>query len=86
MFYMYWANFNYFFLNLAIRAIPFHKKNVRMCRKNKIQVQTIKINFPKKNLAMWYIERGFGNVVCSCNFVICTIKYTYTCALSTGSN
>ncbi len=33
---------------------------------------------------MWYIERGFENVVCSCNFVICTVKYTHTCALGTG--
>ncbi len=24
------------------------------------------------------------NVVCSCNFVICTVKYTHTCALGTG--
>jgi len=28
--------------------------------------------------------RGFGNVVCNCNFVICTVKYTHTCALGTG--
>jgi hypothetical protein len=27
---------------------------------------------------------AFGNVVCNCNFVICTIKYTHTCALGTG--
>jgi len=36
---------------------------------------------------MWNVvyKRGFGNVVCNCNFVICTIKYTYnTCALGTG--
>jgi len=26
----------------------------------------------------------FGNVVCNCNFVILSIKYTHTCALSTG--
>jgi len=32
---------------------------------------------------MWYIER-FWNVVCSCNFVICTVKYTHTCALGMG--
>jgi hypothetical protein len=25
------------------------------------------------------IQRGFGNGVCSCNFVICTIKYTHLC-------
>jgi hypothetical protein len=25
------------------------------------------------------IYRGFGNVVCSCNFVICTVKYTHMC-------
>ncbi len=30
------------------------------------------------------IQKGFGNVVYSCNFVICTVKYTHTCALSTG--
>jgi len=30
------------------------------------------------------LSRGFGNVVCSCNFVICTIKYTQTYALGTG--
>jgi hypothetical protein len=30
------------------------------------------------------ILRGFGNVVCSCNFVICTVKYTHTCALGMG--
>jgi hypothetical protein len=24
------------------------------------------------------------NVVCNCNFVICTVKYTHTCALGTG--
>ncbi len=30
------------------------------------------------------IQRGFRNVVCSCNFVICTVKYTHTCALGTG--
>jgi hypothetical protein len=50
------GEFKLFFLNLAIRAIPFHKK-VRMCRKNKVYVETIKINSPQKNLAMWYIER-----------------------------
>jgi hypothetical protein len=55
MLYMYLANLN--FLNLTTRTIAFHKK-VRMCRKNKFQVETMKINFPKKNLAMWYIE-GF---------------------------
>jgi hypothetical protein len=27
---------------------------------------------------------GFGNVICSYNFVICTVKYTHTCALGTG--
>jgi hypothetical protein len=32
---------------------------------------------------MWYIER-FWNVVCSCNFVICIVKYTHTCALGMG--
>ncbi len=26
-----------------------------------------------------YIYRGFENVVCSCNFVICTVKYTHLC-------
>ncbi len=25
--------------------------------------------------------KSFGNVICTCNFVICTIKYTHTCAL-----
>ncbi len=25
------------------------------------------------------IQRGFGNVVCSCNSVICTVKYTHLC-------
>jgi hypothetical protein len=50
------GEFKLFFLNLVIRAIPFHKK-VRMCRKNKFQVETMKINSPKKNLTMWYIER-----------------------------
>jgi len=29
------------------------------------------------------ISRGFGNVVCSCNFVICTVKYTQTYGLGT---
>jgi len=29
-------------------------------------------------------KRGFGNVICNCNFVICTIKYTHTYALGTG--
>ncbi len=48
--------FKLFFLNLTIKAIPFHK-NVRMCKINKFQVETIKINSPKKNLTMWYIER-----------------------------
>jgi len=46
------GEFKLFFLNLAIRVIPFHKKNVRMCRKNKFQVEIMKINSPKKNLAM----------------------------------
>jgi hypothetical protein len=27
---------------------------------------------------MWYIER-FGNVICSCNFVIGIVKYTHLC-------
>jgi hypothetical protein len=45
------GEFKLFFLNLAIRAIPFNK-NVRMCKKNKFQVKTMKINSPKKNLAM----------------------------------
>ncbi len=30
------------------------------------------------------IQRGFGDVVCSCNFVVCTVKYTHTYALGTG--
>ncbi len=30
------------------------------------------------------IYRGFESVVCSCNFVICTVKYTDTCALGMG--
>jgi hypothetical protein len=52
---MYLANLNYFFKIWRIRA---HKKNARMCRKNKFQVETMKINSPqKKNLAMGYIER-----------------------------
>jgi len=37
-------------------------------------------------LVKWLVERktkSFGNVVCNCNFVICTIKYTHTCALGT---
>jgi hypothetical protein len=50
------GEFKLSFLNLVIRAIPFHK-NVRMCKKIKIQVETMKINSLKKNLAMWYIER-----------------------------
>jgi hypothetical protein len=45
------GEFKLFFLNLAIKAIPFHK-NVRMCKKKKFQVETMKINSPKKNLAM----------------------------------
>jgi hypothetical protein len=28
--------------------------------------------------------KNFGNVVCNCNFVILFVKYTHTCALSTG--
>jgi hypothetical protein len=27
--------------------------------------------------AEYRIQRGFGNIVCNCNFVICTIKYTH---------
>jgi hypothetical protein len=27
---------------------------------------------------------SFGNVVCNCNFVICTVTYTHTCALGMG--
>jgi hypothetical protein len=50
------GEFTLFFLNLAIRVIPFHKK-IRMCKKIKNKVETIKINPPKNNLAMWYIER-----------------------------
>jgi hypothetical protein len=30
------------------------------------------------------IYRGFGNVVCSCNFVTCTVKYTHNCSLGRG--
>jgi hypothetical protein len=30
------------------------------------------------------VYRGFGKVVCSCNFVICIVKYTHTCALGMG--
>jgi hypothetical protein len=26
---------------------------------------------------------SFENAVCNCNFVICTVKYTHTCALGT---
>ncbi len=29
---------------------------------------------------------SFGNVVCNCNFVICTVKYTHTCVLGRGFN
>jgi len=35
-------------------------------------------------LVKWLVERktkSFGNVVCNCNFVICIVKYTQTCAL-----
>jgi hypothetical protein len=38
-------------------------------------------------LVKWLVERkieSFGNVVCNCNFVICTVKYTHTCALGIG--
>ncbi len=45
MLHMYLANLKLFFQNLAIRA---HKKNARMCRKNKFQVETMKINSPQK--------------------------------------
>jgi hypothetical protein len=38
---------------------------------------------PIDTCGMSYL-RGFGNVVCNCNFVICTIKYTHTCALGRG--
>jgi hypothetical protein len=31
------------------------------------------------NIKYIYIYRGFENVVCSCNFVICTVKYTHLC-------
>jgi hypothetical protein len=33
---------------------------------------------PMDTCEMWCIK-GFGNVVCSCNFVICTLKYTHLC-------
>jgi hypothetical protein len=49
------GEFKLFFLNLAIRFL--FTKNVRMCRKNRFHVETMKIKSPKKNLAMWYIER-----------------------------
>jgi hypothetical protein len=39
---------------------------------------------PMNTCRMWYTKRFWKNVVCSCNFVICTIKYTHTCALRTG--
>jgi hypothetical protein len=38
-------------------------------------------------LVKWLVERkteSFGNVVCNYNFVICTVKYTHTCASGTG--
>jgi hypothetical protein len=35
---------------------------------------------PMDTFGMWYIERCWK---CSCNFVICTVKYTHTCALGT---
>jgi hypothetical protein len=40
---------------------------------------------PRSHGYMWNVvyKRGFGNVVCNCNFVICTVKYTHTCALGT---
>jgi len=38
---------------------------------------------PMDTCGMLYIKR-FGNVVYNCNFVICTVKYTHTCALGTG--
>jgi hypothetical protein len=44
--------FKIIFLNLAIRGPFLFTKNVRMCRKNKFQVETMKINSPKKKLAM----------------------------------
>jgi hypothetical protein len=28
--------------------------------------------------------KSFENVVCNCNFVICTVKYTHTCTLGMG--
>jgi hypothetical protein len=31
-------------------------------------------------------ERDFGNVIFSCNFVICIVKYTHTCALGMRFN
>ncbi len=39
---------------------------------------------PMDTCGIWYIERFWKNVVCSCNFVICNVKYTHTCALGTG--
>jgi len=51
------GEFKLFFLNLAIRANPFHKKMLECVEKIKFQVETMKINSPKKNLAMWYIEK-----------------------------
>jgi hypothetical protein len=49
-------------------------------------VQTSSLSMAKilmDTCGMWYIVR-FAKIVCSCNFVICTIKYTHTCALGTG--
>ncbi len=54
--YMYLTNLNYFLKIWRLGPFLF-TKNVRMCRKNKFEVETMKINSPKKNLAMWYIER-----------------------------
>ncbi len=38
-------------------------------------VQTSRFSAARVPMNTW---GGFGNVVCRCNFVICTVKYTHT--------
>jgi hypothetical protein len=45
----------------------------KQCKQQKFSAARV----PMDTCGMWYI--GFGNVVCSCNFVICIVKYTHLC-------
>jgi hypothetical protein len=56
-----------------LEGVPEHEENTHKY-----------INLPLCKQLSFDINLSLGNVVCNCNFVICTVKYTHICALGTA--